>query len=72
MFMILAGGLLAYRMEETPDIIEKAYIVESFEEKETKPLKTSAGKRVKIKGEWVKAHTGYHKRSLYFSLLVKM
>ena len=51
MFMILAGGLLAYGMEETPDIIEKAYIVESFEEKETKPLKTSAGKRVKIKGE---------------------
>lgn len=72
MFMILAGGLLAYRMEETPDIIEKAYIVDYFEEKETKPLKTSAGKRVKIKGEWVKAHTGYHKRSLYFSLLVKM
>ena len=59
-------------MEETPDIIEKAYIVEPFEEKEIKPLKTSAGKRVKIKGEWVKAHTGYHKRSLYFSLLVKM
>lgn len=51
MFMILAGGLLAYRMEETPDIIEKAYIVEPFEEKETKPLKISAGKRVKIKGE---------------------
>ena len=58
MFMILAGELLAYRMEktpifgeETPDIIEKAYIVEPFEEKETKPLKTSAGKRVKIKGE---------------------
>ena len=70
--MILAGELLAYRMEETSDIIEKAYIVEPFEEKETKPLKTSAGKRVKIKGEWVKKHTGYHKRSLYFSLLVKM
>ena len=51
MFMILAGELLAYRMEETSDIIEKAYIVEPFEEKETKPLKTSAGKRVKIKGE---------------------
>ena len=67
MFMILA-----YRMEETPDIIEEAYIADSFEEKETKPLKISAGKRVKIKGEWVKAHTGYHKRSLCFSLLVKM
>ena len=58
MFMIFAGGLLAYGIEktpifgeETPDIIEKAYIVEPFEEKETKPLKTSAGKRVKIKGE---------------------
>ena len=70
--MILTWLLLIYGMEETPDIIEKAYIVEPFEEKETKPLKTSAGKRVKIKGEWVKAHTGYHKRSLYFSLLVKM
>ena len=46
MFMILA-----YRMEETPDIIEEAYIADSFEEKETKPLKISAGKRVKIKGE---------------------
>ena len=46
MFMIFAGVLLAYGMEETPvfgertpDIIEKAYIVEPFEEKETKPLK---------------------------------
>ena len=58
MFMIFAGVLLAYGMKETPvfgertpDIIEKAYIVEPFEEKETKPLKISAGKRVKIKGE---------------------
>lgn len=58
MFMIFAGVLLAYGMEETPvfgertpDIIEKAYIVEPFEEKETKPLKTSAGKKVKIKGK---------------------
>lgn len=58
MFMIFAGVLLAYRMEKTPvfgertpDIIEKAYIVEPFEEKETKPLKISAGKRFKIKGK---------------------
>lgn len=58
MFMIFAGVLLAYGMKETPvfgertpDIIEKVYIVEPFEEKETKPLKISAGKRVKIKGK---------------------
>ena len=46
----------------TPDIIEEVHVVESFEEKGTKPLKTSVDKRVKIKGELVKAHTGYHKR----------
>ena len=46
----------------TPDIIEEVHVVESFEEKGTKPLKTSVGKRVKIKGELVKAHTGHHKR----------
>ena len=46
----------------TPDIIEEVHVVEPFEEKGTKPLKTSVGKRVKIKEEWVKAHTGYHKR----------